>query len=162
MRVGSGKGMWRAGSPSPAPCCLLRGREGLCRSARSPGLGVPLKMSVTHPRSWVGAWAPDGPPPSPPLGGSRCPRLGLPWAPGSGGSGIRQLLGLREVIPWADGAVSPTGEVLERAHLGASVLTTHVHTRTHSQGAHGSLSGRWSRCDLVVGWFRSVRRVQAH
>lgn len=41
----------RAGSPSPAPCCLLQGREGLCRSARSPGLGVPLKISVTHPRS---------------------------------------------------------------------------------------------------------------
>lgn len=54
MRVGSGKGTWRAGSPSPAPCCLLRGREGLCRSARSPGLAVPLKMSVTHPRSWAG------------------------------------------------------------------------------------------------------------
>ena len=51
MQIGSGKGTRRAGSPSPAPCCLLWGREGLRRSARSPGLGVLLKMSVTQPRS---------------------------------------------------------------------------------------------------------------
>ena len=52
------------------------------------------------------------------------------------------------MIAWAEGAVSPT-EVLERAHFGASVLTTHVHTHARTAKGHTEASRGDGR---VVTW----------